>query len=208
MRRFDKKKNISKVNLLAEQRYLVSKGIITESFHDEFEKYDKIMYIGKPMTFNNGKTVKYGDVGKYIGTEGGEECWVSFDASGFATTFSNIKKIDENIDEMDYSRDIVLKDFNFLNKPEFNGWKVEDMGDGKFKITNQKYPYFEFIVSLDKGKYSNAGEYPWNYEAKHTGGINYPSSGHQGFRTIERNATSNLERTLLNFINSREEDMK
>ena len=136
MRRFDKKKNISKVNLLAEQRYLVSKGLITE-----------------------------------------------------------------DINEMDYSRDIVLKDFNFLNKPEFNGWKVEDMGDGKFKITNQKYPYFEFIVSLDKGKYSNAGEYPWNYEAKHTGGINYPSSGHQGEYPIERNATSNLERTLLNFIN-------
>ena len=55
MRRFDKKKNISKVNLLAEQRYLVSKGLITE-----------------------------------------------------------------DINEMDYSRDIVLKDFNFLNKPEFN----------------------------------------------------------------------------------------
>lgn len=28
MRRFDKKKNIDKVNLLAEQRYLQSKGLI------------------------------------------------------------------------------------------------------------------------------------------------------------------------------------
>jgi len=33
MRKGDKKHNMSKVNLLAEQRYLESKGIITESFH-------------------------------------------------------------------------------------------------------------------------------------------------------------------------------
>jgi len=33
MRKSDKKNNISKVNLLAEQRYLESKGLITESFH-------------------------------------------------------------------------------------------------------------------------------------------------------------------------------
>jgi hypothetical protein len=32
MRRFDKKRNIAKVNLLAEQRYLESKGLISESF--------------------------------------------------------------------------------------------------------------------------------------------------------------------------------
>ena len=101
MRKSDKLKNFKKVNLIAEQRYLVSKGIITESFHDEFEKYEKIMYIGEPMTFNNGKTVKYGDVGEYIGTEGGEECWVAFPASSFATTFSNIKKIDEQYSELE-----------------------------------------------------------------------------------------------------------
>jgi hypothetical protein len=33
MRRFDKKHNIAKVNLLAEQRYLKSKGLISESSH-------------------------------------------------------------------------------------------------------------------------------------------------------------------------------
>ena len=32
MRKIDKKNNFKKVNLIAEQRYLVSKGI-TESFH-------------------------------------------------------------------------------------------------------------------------------------------------------------------------------
>ena len=34
MRKSDKKKNFLKVNLLAEQRYLQSKGIVTESFHE------------------------------------------------------------------------------------------------------------------------------------------------------------------------------
>jgi len=34
MRKSDKKKNFLKVNLLSEQRYLQSKGIITESFND------------------------------------------------------------------------------------------------------------------------------------------------------------------------------
>ena len=39
MRRFDKDKNIQKANLLAEQRYLVSKGLIIENTSDE-EKID------------------------------------------------------------------------------------------------------------------------------------------------------------------------
>ena len=94
MRRFDKKKNIQKANLLSEQIYLQKKGILVEGYHNEYEKYEPIMYIGEPRTFSNGKTVKYGDIGKYIGTEGGEECWVAFPATGFATTFSNIQKID------------------------------------------------------------------------------------------------------------------
>jgi hypothetical protein len=34
MRRFDKKKNMEKANILAEQRYLESKGLIKESFHE------------------------------------------------------------------------------------------------------------------------------------------------------------------------------
>lgn len=34
MRRFDRKKSVKKANLLAEQRYLQSKGLINESFHD------------------------------------------------------------------------------------------------------------------------------------------------------------------------------
>jgi len=34
MRRFDKKNKIDRANILAERRYLISKGLISESFHD------------------------------------------------------------------------------------------------------------------------------------------------------------------------------
>lgn len=40
MRRFDKTKNIQKANLLAEQRYLETKGIIKENIVDESELYE------------------------------------------------------------------------------------------------------------------------------------------------------------------------
>ena len=40
MRRFDKTKNIQKANLLAEQRYLQSKGIIKENMVDESDLYE------------------------------------------------------------------------------------------------------------------------------------------------------------------------
>ncbi len=40
MRRFDKTKNLQKANLLAEQRYLQSKGFITENIVDESDLYE------------------------------------------------------------------------------------------------------------------------------------------------------------------------
>jgi hypothetical protein len=51
MRRFDKKHNISKVNLLAEQRYLQSKGLINEN-------------IGDIETFEAGDNVSFDDYSK------------------------------------------------------------------------------------------------------------------------------------------------
>lgn len=42
MRRFDKKHNIAKVNLLAEQRYLESKGLITEGVQKTDSDIDEL----------------------------------------------------------------------------------------------------------------------------------------------------------------------
>jgi hypothetical protein len=44
MRRFDKKYNIQKANLLAEQRYFESKGVIKENLDEEY--YESL---GEPM---------------------------------------------------------------------------------------------------------------------------------------------------------------
>lgn len=74
MRRFDKKLNISKVNLLAEQRHLESKGLITEGkyFADVLNKGTKIKFDGKDAVivghlFNPGQeaiyTIKYDNSG-------------------------------------------------------------------------------------------------------------------------------------------------
>jgi hypothetical protein len=46
MRRFDKKKNIKNVNLLAEQRYLQSKGFITENTINEAERVSMSEFFG------------------------------------------------------------------------------------------------------------------------------------------------------------------
>jgi hypothetical protein len=46
MRRFDKKKNINKVNLLAEQRYLQSKGLITENVIEEADRMSMAEFFG------------------------------------------------------------------------------------------------------------------------------------------------------------------
>ena len=46
MRRFDKKKNIDKVNLLAEQRYLQSKGLITENVIEEVDRMSMAEFFG------------------------------------------------------------------------------------------------------------------------------------------------------------------
>lgn len=72
MRKGDKKHNMVKVNLLAEQRYLESKGLITESkyFADVLDKGTKIKFDGKDAVivghlFNPGQeaiyTIKYDD---------------------------------------------------------------------------------------------------------------------------------------------------
>jgi hypothetical protein len=65
MRRFDKKHNISKVNLLAEQRYLQSKGLINENIGDiETFKAGDNENIGDIETFKAGDKVSFDDYSK------------------------------------------------------------------------------------------------------------------------------------------------
>ena len=54
MRRFDKKYNMQKANLLAEQRYLESKGLIKESEElTEEGRTSMSEFFGEPMLWSN-----------------------------------------------------------------------------------------------------------------------------------------------------------
>ncbi len=53
MRKSDKKKNFLKVNLLAEQRYLQSKGVVSESFHGVDGKPIGVDHMHRPVNENN-----------------------------------------------------------------------------------------------------------------------------------------------------------
>lgn len=223
MRKIDKKLNIMKANLLAESRYLENKGLIKEESdnwssrsmkrkQDLGDPYGELGISGPQNTLDDLKAkakdivdrkLSYNNevelINKSVSTEE--------DKAELINQISIYKRAN-NLKEMDYSRDIVNDDLDFLNEPEFNGWDSEAISDNKFKIKNSKYPNFEFIVGLDNGVHSNAGEYPWSYEAKHIGGINLPTSGHQGVYTIEKSATKDLRHSLLKFINSKETLMK
>ena len=153
MRKSDKKENFKRVNLIVENRFLESKGIIKESYHDEYTKYEKIMYIGEPKTFSNGKTVKYGDMGEYVGTEGGEECWVSFPASGFATVFRNIKKVALNEYEngLTYTDELVRVINDKLTRIE-NGHSPKDVGIGFYLDELKRADMNLFDSAIEKYK--------------------------------------------------------
>ena len=84
MRRIDKKHNIAKVNLLAEQRHLVSKGLISESFeiseNEKLKTDDKIEWVGSDLYHDGVLLAKKGDIGRYLGQDG----------NGYVVTFSKV----------------------------------------------------------------------------------------------------------------------
>ena len=116
-------------------------------------------------------------------------------------TESDLERLVKKIIKENYEREITLDDFDFLNNGEriFNGWYVEKHGD-EFLIKNEEFPFFEFAVFIGRGRRGSAKEYPWGYEARSTGGSNYPPHGHKGYYTIERNLTKNIERTFKHFL--------
>lgn len=201
MRRIDKKLNMIKANLLVESRYLENKGLIKEDLSDlgvsgAKHKNAMLVAIAKYIIdkgLSNDEEQKL--INKYV-KDGVDEVEL-------INQISNLKSR-KKLDEMDYSREIVSNDFNFLNKPEFNGWNVTESGD-EFLIKNEKFPFFEFAVFINKGFSGSGKEYPWAFEARSTGGSNYPETGHKGHYTIEKTATSDIESTFRHFLKYKNE---
>lgn len=96
MRKFDKLHNLKKANLLAEQRYLESKGFIEEEI--EPKRGDEIVWIAPPKQIDRLVRIMTGAKGEYLGREGGEEV-VSFNGRNFYTsrgTFELTNNISNN----------------------------------------------------------------------------------------------------------------
>jgi hypothetical protein len=83
MRKIDRKLNLQKVNILTEQRYLQSKGLLKEEM--EPKKGDEIVWIAPPKEVARLVRVMPGAKGEYLGREGGEEV-VSFNGYNFYTS--------------------------------------------------------------------------------------------------------------------------
>jgi len=87
MRRFDKKDNIRRANLLSEQRYLNSKGSLSEGkyFADALDKGTKIKFDGKIATitaheYNPNEEVLY---------------TIKFDGGGEEKAYASDKRIEK-----------------------------------------------------------------------------------------------------------------
>jgi hypothetical protein len=217
MRKIDKRINLVKANILAEQRYLQSKGI-TESFHGPDGTPIGVDSRHMPMTSGPQKTD--GDIDELAieiikranGDVTEENRLIVVTAAGnediqrrLTNRVSYLKSsspIEEDlVNEIDYDRSLDINDFDFLNNGEriFSGWYVEPSGD-EFLIKNKDFPFFEFAVFIGRGNRGSAKEYPWGYEARSTGGSNYPPHGHKGEYPIERNNARNIERVFKHFL--------
>lgn len=81
MRKIDRKLNLQKVNILTEQRYLESKGLLKEEM--DLQRGDEIVWITAPKIIGGDMKVEPGDKGEYIGRETSGEYVVEFGTKRF-----------------------------------------------------------------------------------------------------------------------------
>ena len=93
MRKIDKKLNLQKVNMLTEQRYLQSKGLLKDEV--ELQRGDEIVWIGPEEEITKGVLVKPGDKGEYIGRETSGEWVVEFGPRRFHTSETTFEKVNK-----------------------------------------------------------------------------------------------------------------
>jgi hypothetical protein len=105
MRRIDKKLNLTKANLLAEQRYINSKTIINENFDeitDEMRNYAKMMYgeIKTILTKNTNKLedIDFVNVILFLEAMG----YTSEDAKGFIKRGQHNAEMDDDSSDVKY----------------------------------------------------------------------------------------------------------
>lgn len=132
MRKIDKKINLQKANLLAEQRYLESKGILNESF-EQLKRGDEIIWVGPPKQITRLEKIMPGLKGEYIGRETSGEEVVEFGTQRFYTSRGMFEK----------TNSITGYDSG-LNEDGLSDYSKElnDTGD---------YPWTTFLGNKEKG---------------------------------------------------------
>jgi hypothetical protein len=136
MRKFDKLYNLQKVNLLTEQRYLESKGLLKE----EFKKGDKVVWVAPSEQIDQLTSVKNGDKGEYLGRDRGGDA-VSFNGRNFyaaETKFeldnSNISDLKEGSESFGSIRLVNKNDFEKFIKSNPALGTIYDDENNRFKI--------------------------------------------------------------------------
>ena len=225
MRRIDKKLNLQKVNMLTEQRYLQSKGLLKEEV--ELQRGDEIVWVAPPKEIDRLVRIMPGAKGEYIGRETTGEWVVEFGSKRFYTSENSFEKVkqggfnefnsNKRIDEMDYEREITKDDFRWLS--EFPGWYPVELDNGVFAIKNDDYPIISYEVSIadyNSGGHQTYGkpvnqEHPWKFIAKkavNPDAFLNKSYAPEGFTVIDGGQTSDIESSFAHFLKHKLIDFK
>jgi len=133
MRRFDKTKNMLNANLLAEQRYLASKGLIKEVY----DNYDNTADRAGESGINQYDDEKYDEMQKlknlpndniiYNIEQNGKEITFSFDSNDTGT--AEVKVLGDNDGEVIATYYFELKDLEDLDDRPWVGLADASLGD-------------------------------------------------------------------------------
>jgi hypothetical protein len=171
MRKSDKKLNIAKTNLLVEQRYLESKGIITENL--EPKRGDEIVWVGNERNVS-GEVVMPGMKGEYIGRETSGEWVVEFGskrfyANDFEFKLANQGPLREESNGFSSVRLVNKNDFKTFidSNPALGAIYDEDTNKYKIYLYADLVGYFDpKLGRIDYEKDSRfakvSDEYTWN----------------------------------------------
>jgi hypothetical protein len=150
MRKIDRKLNLQKVNILTEQRYLESKGILKEEM--ELKRGDEIVWVAPPKEIGRLVRIMTGAKGEYIGRETSGEYVVEFGgrrfhANDFNFELANQGGLREELGSGNFNsvRIVNKNDFDKFIKSNPALGAIYDEDTNKFKV----YLYADLVGYFD-----------------------------------------------------------
>ena len=139
MRKIDKKHNIAKVNLLAEQRYLESRGLISESLQEVDDNHDSVVPVNE-----------YGQSGQYdLSNQANMDSLVTIIASYLSGEKTNNKAV-ANDNKVIIFNDLIKNILGRVPASNFNY-----AGNANQIYTNDETAMMEYLrkIGEDPSKY-------------------------------------------------------